>query len=459
MAPPAKLPPPALPPARNPASQLALPSSYGQIVIKVIIIETYMWSFETEMQPRDVISRGIQKDTPKVNRRRQLPLYLVVSLLAVGPARAQTLTPTQILQQFNAVIFGNLSTTSDIEGRAVIGGNLASAQTLYINPGSEAASTFAALTVYGASNGGGSTNINNGGAITVVGLNSATLQINGGSSVFIGGANSGGINVNGGTATIGINGNNSATVTANGGGTIKINGTSGNINGNGASTTTVDLPSATDLTGNINNATVNYGPVSLSNSLPNFATTFQTPMTTLSTQLESQAANSTVSTANSTVTFNATPNAAGQAVFAISSSVLTAGNDTIAFNANGATTMIVNVSCGSANCSITMPSSDNEQNPTTNASEILWNFYNAGTLNFGSEFGGSVLAPDATVTNSNPIDGDLIANLFSGGGELHNYPFTGNLTFAVPEPASIALLGISLVGLIAARRRPAKPVA
>ena len=392
-----------------------------------------------------------------MNRRRPFVLCLIVSLLAVGRAHAQTLTPTQILQEFNAVIFGNLSTTSDVEGRTVIGGNLSSAQTLYINPGSEAASTFAALTVYGASTGSGSINVNNGGAVTVTGLNSATLQLNGGSSVFIGGANTGSITVNGGTATIGINGNNSATLTANGGGTIKINGTSSNINGDGTSTTTVDLPNAADKTGNINNATINYGTMSLSNSLPSFATTFQTPMTTLSTKLESQAANSTTSTANGTVTFNAAPNKSGQAVFDISASVLTAGNETIAFDANGATTIIVNVSCGGTNCSITLPTSVNFLSPTTDASEILWNFYNAGTLNFGSEFGGSVLAPDATVTNSNPIDGDLIANAFSGGGELHNFPFIGNLTFAVPEPASIALLGIGIVSLIGIRRRTLKP--
>jgi choice-of-anchor A domain-containing protein len=394
-----------------------------------------------------------------VAHRWHIPLCLTASLLAAGTASAQTLTPTEILQQFNAVIFGAFSNTADVEGRTVVGGNLTGSQTFYINPGSEAASTFAALSVYGASIGGGSINIDDGGGVTVAGLNNATLSLNRGSSVFIGGANSGNITVNGGAGMIGVNSSNTATITANGGGTININGTSGNINGNGASTTTVDLPAPTDQTGNINNATINYGTVSLTNPLPSFTSTFQTPLTTLSTQLEGQAANSTASSASGTVTFNATPNSSGRAVFAISASVLTAGDENVVFDANGATTIIVNVSCGGSNCSITLPSSTDFLNPTNDASELLWNFYNAGTLDFGSEFGGSVLAPDASVANSNPIDGGVIANVFSGGGELHNYPFIGNLTFATPEPASIVLFGLGLASLIAIRRRHPNPIA
>ena len=399
-----------------------------------------------------------------MTQRWHIPIFLAASVLAAGSARAQSLTPTQILQQFNAVVFGNFSNTSDVEGRTVVGGALTGGATFYTNPGSEAASTFAALSVYGASDSGSSLNINNGGGVTVAGLNNATFSLNGGNSVFIGGANSGNITASGG-GTIAINGNNTGAITANGGGTgtIKINGTSGPmiISGNGASTTTVDLPSATDKTpsGTIQNATVKYGPVNLTNPLPTFSSTFQTPLTNLSTQLEGHAANSTTSSANGTLTFNAAPNKSGQAVFDISASVLTAGNENVVFDANGATTMIVNVSCGGANCSIALPSSTNFQNPTSDASELLWNFYNATTLDFGSEFGGSVLAPAATVANSSPIDGDLIANAFSGNGELHNYPFTGNLTFAIPEPASIALFGLGLAGLIAIRRRTSKPIA
>jgi choice-of-anchor A domain-containing protein len=432
-----------------------------------------------------------------VKRRWQMPLLLAASVLAIGSARAQALTASQILDQFNAVVFGNFSSSADVDGRTVIGGNLTGAGTFYSSPASEAASTFAALSVYGASSGGGQLNIGSGGGVTVAGLNNATLSLNGGNSVFIGGANSGnisvtgaaaaigiggsnsgtinvshggaitiggpnsgnGITVNGGTATIGINANNTAQITANGGGTIKINGTSGTISGSG--TTNVYLPKRADKTGTIQDTTTHYGTVSVSaptNPLPNFASTVQAPLTTLSTQLEGLTGNSTVSSANGTTTFNAKPNASGQAIFNISASVLTAGNTNIVLDANAATTIIINVTapCVNTTCAIILPSSTNFGS-TTYAIDTLWNFYNATTLTLGSEFVGTVLAPGAAVSNGSPIDGDLVAASFSGTGELHNYAFAGNLNLGyadqVPEPSTIALFSVGLIGLIAATRR------
>jgi choice-of-anchor A domain-containing protein len=392
--------------------------------------------------------------------RLKLRLAAVCAALlavTVSTAQAGILSNSDIFDQFNAVIFGNFNSQADVEGRTVVGGNLTGGATFELNPAGAAASSFSALTVYGSSTSGGSFNIDNGSGLTILGSNNSAVTMEAGGSVYIGGANSGAITTNAGTASIAINGSNNAALTLNGGGTIAVNGSSaGDISG-GALTYTGSH------SGNLNGGASATHVASLTLNPPastvaSFAATFQTQLTALSTQLAAVAANSSVAVSNGKIAFNAAPNASGTAVFDIKTSLF-APNSTVTINLDGATSVIINVvvdSCVSSNCAFSLPSSLSFADPTGYASNVLWNFVNATGLTFATEFGGSILAPLATVGNSGPINGTLVAANYNGTGELHSYPYTGTFPGSptpAPEPATMGLFATGLAGLAAVRRR------
>ncbi len=134
-----------------------------------------------------------------INRLAQLSSHsgMVSHVTSTGAVHAAPLTPSvltglQILQQFNLVDFTNFSTNSDVEGRAVIGGDLTSSNssTFFNNqPGGSGnqnapASTFQALTVYGNVTNAININMNSGGSAYIGGsVNSgAHFNFNGGGS-------------------------------------------------------------------------------------------------------------------------------------------------------------------------------------------------------------------------------------------------------------------------------------
>ena len=410
-----------------------------------------------------------------------------------GRAHAQGLSPSEILQQFNDVIFGNFSTSADVEGRSVIGGNMTGGATFALNANAEAASAFAALTVYGSETGTGSYNIDGTGGAVINGSNAGAFTLNAGGSVFVGGNNTGNVTSNSGSTSIAIAGSNSGTLNLNDGGSVTIgagntagvtisNGSgasdSVSINGNNSGYLTLNAGGTVKVNGNAGSGSLNGGSVAYTGSkgswnlnggatavkvsslnlpvpsspLPSFASTFEQPLIALSNQLAALTPTSTVLTSGNNVTLEAKPAADGIAVLDISTSVFQP-NDSVSVALNGAKSLIINLSVAgcSKDCSYTFPTSVNFQNTTTYADSVLWNVTDVSSLSFTNAFGGSVLAPIASVTNTGPINGDLIALSLQGAGELHDYPFTGPLP--TPEPSSLAVMAVALAGTGALRRR------
>jgi choice-of-anchor A domain-containing protein len=282
-------------------------------------------------------------------------------LMTALPAHAAVINANDILDQFNAVVSNNFSTSSDVEGRLVAGNiNNGGSSTFYENPNSlSAPSSFKgvnALTIQSCP----SCNVNNGGGVNFVTSNNGHFNLNSGGSV--------------------------------------------------------------------------------AQNNPSFAISdFTTPLNALQTQLSALTPNSTV-TGN--LVFNVAPHD-GVAVFDISASELETQNSNITFaNETSATTIIINVTGGS----FSENNSTNFNGDTYLSEHAIWNFGSAPTVSVKQWFG-AVLAGDASVSNSSPINGFLYAKNFTGGGELHDFPFQGNLPGAVPEPSTWAMMALGFAGL------------
>src|ERR1700744_5825455 len=88
---------------------------------------------------------------PVTSKAALLRSSLLLSGLLAGSvvqAHATALSVADIFSQFNVVTFNNFASSSDVEGRTVVGGNLTGGASFDIAPGSAAASSFASLTVY-----------------------------------------------------------------------------------------------------------------------------------------------------------------------------------------------------------------------------------------------------------------------------------------------------------------------
>jgi choice-of-anchor A domain-containing protein len=326
-----------------------------------------------------------------------------------SPVTIQNATVATLLCDYNAIINGQFNSTSDTQGPVLIGGNL--------GPGTVALNDNGI--VLGSS--AGTTAITGYGEVNVFGNQTAVFNPAKG-HVFVGGS------------------------------------VSSNI---------PPFPGAT--------APQPTGGYTFPGDGPNNAGTFATDiwgkMTTLSSNLATLSSPSTVAGS----TFTGVANTDGVAVFNITLAQLNGMTGTLSFagclltsNPGGACDAVINVEdAGTFNGSVSYGAL------TAAQQNLIWNFEAATSVDIThTEWFASILAPNATVVNTHPIEGNLIAASLGGSapigsGELHDFPFDcsdnlcgtmGPPIIPTPEPGSLSMLGsafAAFAAFVVIRRRRA----
>lgn len=338
-------------------------------------------------------------------------LAMVASLAMAAPASAQSIVGLDVLRTWNLVVLGDLTSSSEVEGRTFVGGNLNGSSSNYqIRTPEPSPYNVTGLTVVGDVNG-------------------SHKNLNGGSGAVVGGNVNSGFNLNGAPQT------------------VKVGGTIANTN--------------------VNQNTVTSG---LAASDPSFLVNLKqqgsliaSSMGELSRTFGGMASNSNLTISGNRGTFDAKPDAQDVAVFNISSTDLDRIGE-IKFNLNGADTAIVNVT--GANVTL----NDNFLGGTTGLGKhVIWNLVDAQKVDATTAWGGSVLAPGAAATTGNYIEGSAVFGSLVQNGEFHLGTYVGTYNPPVgpppvdgggsptPIPGEAAgLFALGAIGLwMMRRRRPA----
>lgn len=359
---------------------------------------------------------------------------MAMTLLAGGlgmaaDASAATFDATGLINTYNLIVFNDVTSSSHVDGSALVGGNVAGGDyAQHVNLANTA------LTVGKTLNGG----VNLNGAGLVVGGNIATSSLN---------ANRGGNIYVGGNVTSGFNAN------FNGSGNLYVVGsvTNGWVNANGGS---VYIGGSIAHGAGVNangGGTLSIGSSIPAARMPRVATEVgaaRAALTAYSGQLSRLATDSAISSKNGTLTFNANPGTDGVAVFSINGASLLNGSNQFAFSLNGAKEAVINVS-GIGATTLTLGANFIGGIAQTLGTNTVWNFTDAQNINITSQFGGTILAVLANISTSQNIEGTVIAKNLTQRGEIHYDGRNANMVSAVPLPAALPLFGSAILGLAA----------
>ncbi|MGV7208705.1 collagen-binding domain-containing protein [Oxalobacteraceae bacterium A2-2] len=364
--------------------------------------------------------------------RRYALSAIAAAILSTSAAHAATtpLTATQMLQQFNLVVIGDLKSTSHVDGRALVGGNVSGGE-FVSHPNTTPASNYAGLTVFG--NASDNAKVLNKGAVVYGSVSGQNSDYNGDSWV---GGNATGVKFQGNGWIVG----DASGVGFNGGGHAAhlYNGTNNNN-------------PLSDLTATMKTNLA----AAQSASAAQISTTLGTLSSDLSKLKSTEtAANGGVFRDGTKVTFNAEAKN-GVAVFDLTSLdtlLFSSGTTEMNLNLNGASTVIFNTD------DKVLTTSANFNFGNANGAKIIWNFAGATSVTVNTTIVGQVLATNATFTNANGanVEGGVFAKAVNQYGEIHQQAFTGTIPAApVPEPETYAMLlgGLGLMGLMARRRQ------
>ena len=374
---------------------------------------------------------------------------------------------TLLMQEYNTIVLNNLTTgASEVNGTLYVGGNIAAGNLLSVNSALMPDGSLGGSLVVG---GIVATPVQlHSGNVLVGGIVNANFNNSGGGNITVGDTVTGAItNMNGGDITIG--GNATGSINNAGGGNITVGGSITNTldNQNGGDITVGSSITAAYNNQGGGNVTVGFYDIGGSASSPVLlpevsiginVEDIRTRFEILSTELSTLSTNGIIEAGNFL-----TPDNEGGITLTLPGETAD-DNDILVFDVdasffdgdapsffNSDITTVVNVS--GANFIIKDFDFDDEYE------NVVFNFYEALTLDIDSVFGASILAPFADTENTSEIKGSLVTNNYINSGLISPPVFEGDLTpwepeppTSVPVPASAWLFFSALVAMVVLRR-------